>query len=136
MPDGKNLLINMDGSLYTFPLAGGEPQKVNTGTATRLNNDHVISFDGKMIAISHHREGLPGGGSSVYVLPIGGGEPRLLTEETPSYLHGWSPNNKEVVYVATRPDNPTYDIYKKSDRWQDQRSYAYQYRQRRTCRRL
>ena len=57
---------------------------------------------------------MPGGGSSVYVLPIGGGEPKLLTEETPSYLHGWAPNNKEVVYVATRADNPTYDIYKKS----------------------
>ena len=114
MPDGKNLLINMDGSLYTFPVAGGEPQKVNTGTAARLNNDHVISFDGKMLAISNSREGLPGGGSSVYVLPIGGGEPKLLTEETPSYLHGWAPNNKEVVYVATRADNPTYDIYKKS----------------------
>ena len=77
MPDGKNLLINMDGSLYTFPVEGGEPQKVNTGTAARLNNDHVISFDGKMLAISNSREGLPGGGSSVYVLPIGGGEPKL-----------------------------------------------------------
>ncbi len=77
MPDGKNLLINMDGSLYTFPVVGGEPQKVNTGTAARLNNDHVISFDGKMVAISSHRDGLPGGGSTVYVLPIGGGEPKL-----------------------------------------------------------
>ncbi|HYI77503.1 MAG TPA: DUF5050 domain-containing protein [Chryseolinea sp.] len=114
MPDNKNLLINMHGSLYTISTNGGEPQKVNTGTVNRLNNDHVISFDGKMIAISSHRQGLPGGGSSVYVLPISGGEPKLITEETPSYLHGWAPNNKEVVYVATRSDNPTYDIYKKS----------------------
>src|SRR5688572_5606797 len=114
MPDNKNLLINMDGSLYTISTNGGEPQKVNTGTVNRLNNDHVISFDGKMIAISSHRQRLPGGGSSVYVLPISGGEPKLITEETPSYLHGWAPNNKEVVYVATRSDNPTYDIYKKS----------------------
>src|SRR5687768_6403171 len=66
MPDGKRLLINMEGSLYTIPVDGGEPQKLNTGGANRLNNDHVISFNGKMIAISHHREGLPGGGSSVY----------------------------------------------------------------------
>ena len=36
-----------------------------------------------------------------------------MTKETPSYWHGWAPNNEEVVYVATRKDNPTYDIYKK-----------------------
>ena len=114
MPDGKKLLFNMDGSLYTIPVEGGEVQKLNTGSANRLNNDHVISFNGKMIAISHHLEGKPGGGSTVYVLPIEGGEPKLITEESPSYLHGWSPNNKEVIYVATRSDNPTYDVYKKA----------------------
>jgi len=114
MPDGKKLLINMDGFLYTIPVNGGEVSKLSTGTADRLNNDHVISFDGKMIAISHHRNSSTGGGSSVSVLPITGGEPKAVAEDTPSYLHGWAPNNKEVIYVATRPDNPTYDIYKKS----------------------
>lgn len=114
MPDGKRLLFNMDGSIYTMPADGGEVEKLNTGFADRNNNDHGISFDGKLLAISHHRSGLPGGGSTVYVLPIEGGTPKLVTEETPSYWHGWAPNNKEVVYVATRPDNPTYDIYKKS----------------------
>jgi len=114
MPDGKNLLINMDGSLYTIPVEGGELTRVNTGSANRLNNDHVISFNGKLLGISSSREGKPGGGSTVYVLPLGGGEPKLITEETPSYLHGWAPNNREVVYVATREGNPTYDIYRKS----------------------
>ncbi len=112
MPDGKKLLFNMDGSLFTIPVEGGEIENVNTGIADRNNNDHGISFDGKMLAISHHRQGLPGGGSSVYVLPLGGGEPRLITEETPSYWHGWAPNNKEVIYVGMR-DKETYDIYKK-----------------------
>lgn len=114
MPDGKKLLFNMDGSLYTIPVEGGMVNKLNTGFADRNNNDHGISFNGEMIAISHQREGLAGGGSTVYVLPIEGGTPELITEETPSYWHGWAPNNKEVVYVATREDNPTYDIYKKS----------------------
>ena len=26
----------------------------------------------------------------------------MVTENTPSYFHGWAPNNKEVVYVAQR----------------------------------
>jgi TolB protein len=114
MPDGKKLLFNMDGSLYKIPVEGGEPEKLNTGFANRNNNDHGISFDGKLIAISHQREGLPGGGSTVYVLPIEGGTPELVTENTPSYWHGWAPDNKEVVYVAQRNKIPIYNIYRNS----------------------
>ncbi|MBK5192459.1 MAG: TolB family protein [Flavobacteriaceae bacterium] len=114
MPDEKNLLFNMDGLLYTIPVEGGQISQLSTGFANRNNNDHGISFDGKLLAISHHREGLPGGGSTVYVLPIEGGTPQLITEETPSYWHGWAPNNEEILYVATRKGKPTYDIYKKN----------------------
>ncbi|HEX7016250.1 MAG TPA: hypothetical protein VF191_12140 [Cyclobacteriaceae bacterium] len=111
MPDGKSLLINMDGLMYSIPASGGQLTQLNTGTANRLNNDHVISFNGKMLGISSSHAG---GGSAVYVLPLTGGEPRPVATETPSYLHGWAPNNRDVVYVATRPDNPTYDIYRKA----------------------
>ena len=111
MPDGKKLLFNESGSLFTIPVEGGTPEKLNTGFADRNNNDHGISFDGKLLAISHHRQGLPGGGSTVYVLPLAGGTPTLITEKTPSYWHGWAPNNKEVVYVAERGNN-VYNIYR------------------------
>ena len=114
MPDGKKLLFNMDGSLYKIPVEGGETEKLNTDFANRNNNDHGISFNGKLLAISHQREGLPGGGSTVYVLPLEGGVPKIITENTPSYWHGWAPNNKEVVYVAQRDGKTVYNIYKNS----------------------
>jgi TolB protein len=114
MPDGKKLLFNMDGYLYRIPIEGGDLEKLNTGFANKLNNDHGISFNGKLLAISHHRDGLPGGGSTVYILPVEGGSPKLITEETPSYWHGWSPDNKEVVYVAQREGKSVYNIYKNS----------------------
>jgi TolB protein len=113
MPDGRKLLFNDHGSLYTIPVEGGVPEKLNTGTAAKINNDHGISFDGKILAISNSREGMPGGGSSVYVLPLTGGEPRLLTEQTPSYWHGWNPNNKEVSFVAQRGTR-IYNLYKQN----------------------
>ena len=109
MPDGKKLLFNMDGSVYTIPVEGGNIEKINTGSAAQLNNDHCISFDGKMLGISNSN----GKGSNVYYLPIEGGEPVQVTTEAPSYLHGWAPNNKEVVYVAQRNGVPIYDIYRK-----------------------
>jgi TolB protein len=111
MPDGKKLLFNDHGLLYTIPIEGGTPEKLNTGTATKINNDHGISFDGKTLAISSSRDGMPGGGSTVYVLPLSGGEPKLLTEQTPSYWHGWNPNNKEVCFVAQRGSR-IYNLYK------------------------
>jgi TolB protein len=114
MPDGKQLLFNMDGLIYKIPVNGGDLVKLNTDFATRCNNDHGISFNGKLLAISCSKEGSPGGGSAVYVLPLTGGTPTLITPETPSYFHGWAPNNKELVYVAQRGGKNIYNIYRNS----------------------
>ena len=111
IPDGKKLLFNQGGSLYLIPVEGGVPEKLNTGSVNRNNNDHAISFDGKMLAISSHREGLPGGGSTIYTLPLSGGEPKLITENTPSYLHGWNPNGSEMVFTGKRNNNTVYNLY-------------------------
>ncbi|MEJ0030227.1 MAG: hypothetical protein WDO15_07595 [Bacteroidota bacterium] len=132
MPDGKNLLFNQDGGIFKISTDGGTPEKLNTGTVDRNNNDHGISFDGKMLAISSSRQGMKGGGSTVYVLPIGGGAPKLITEATPSYWHGWSPSNKEVytlvsailrrsfisiVHRSTAVQNEAHGAYVRSCRW-------------------
>lgn len=114
MPDGKQLLFNMDGLLYKIPVTGGELTQLNTGSVNRNNNDHGISFNGKMIAISSSKEGVGNGGSAVWVLPLKGGEPKLVTPETPSYFHGWAPNNKDVIYVAQRGGKNIYNIYRNS----------------------
>lgn len=111
MPDGKQLLFNEQGSLYTIPVEGGMPEKLNTGAITSINNDHGISFDGKMLAISARKETV-GGGSVVYVLPLTGGTPKLVTDPTPSYWHGWSPNGKEVAVVGQRNGLKIYNLYK------------------------
>ncbi len=112
MPDNQRLLYNEKGLLYTIPVGGGTPEVLNTGSVNRNNNDHGISFDGKMLAISSSRQGMPGGGSSVYVVPLKGGEPKLVTSETPSYWHGWAPNGKEVAIVAQRNASKIYNLYK------------------------
>ncbi|MCW3116072.1 MAG: hypothetical protein JWM28_154 [Chitinophagaceae bacterium] len=114
MPDGKKLLFNENGSLYKIPVEGGVTEKLNTDTVIRNNNDHGISFDGKMLAVSSQRTGLPGGGSTVYVLPLEGGKPKLITESTPSYWHGWNPNGKEVAVVGQRNGSKIYNLYKVS----------------------
>lgn len=108
--DGKFLIYNSGGLLYKFPLATRQPEKINTGDVTKCNNDHGLSFDGKMLAISSTAT-LPGGrsGSMVYTVPVGGGTPKAITKNVPSYWHGWSPDGKTLVYCAER--NGDYDVW-------------------------
>jgi TolB protein len=111
MPDGKKLLFNEGGSLYTIPIDGGTPEKLNTGAVNKINNDHMISFDGKMLGISSGKpDGTPG--SFVFTLPLSGGEPKLVTENTPSFLHGWAPGAKDIAVVAKRNGSPNYNLYR------------------------
>ncbi|WP_310589826.1 TolB family protein [Larkinella soli] len=108
-PDNKALIYNHNGLLYRFDLASRTPKVINTDFATRNNNDHVLSFDGKMLGISHHSKD-DGGKSIVYTVPVGGGTPKKITPVGHSYLHGWSPDRKYLIYTGER--NGEYDIYR------------------------
>ncbi|MHB9055243.1 MAG: TolB family protein [Paludibacteraceae bacterium] len=108
-PDGKKLIFNSKGLLYNFDLASGKSSVLNTEFAKNNNNDHVLSFDGKYIGISHHSE-KDNAQSVVYYLPAEGGKPKRVTSESPSYFHGWSPDGKFMVYTGAR--NNKFDIYK------------------------
>ncbi|MCC2686007.1 MAG: hypothetical protein K0R75_2906 [Paenibacillaceae bacterium] len=107
--DGKRLIYNRSGRLYSFDLVSRESAPIDTGFATRCNNDHVLSPDNSLIGISHKSEedGLP----RVYTVPIDGGKPTLLTPLGPSYLHGWSPDGRELAYCARRKHSGQFDIY-------------------------
>lgn len=104
--DGSYFLFNQDGSIYRLPVNGGEPVRINTGTETKCNNDHGISPDGTMLAISDSTET---GNSLVYTLPITGGTPRKITSAGPSYWHGWSPDGRTLAFVGQRGGD--FDIY-------------------------
>ncbi len=107
-PDGAALLYNSKGKLYRFPLDTRVPALVDTGSADGLNNDHVLSFDGARIGISH-RSDENNGKSVISILPTSGGTPRRVTDAAPSYLHGWSPDGETLTYTAERGGN--FDIY-------------------------
>jgi TolB protein len=103
-PDGRRLVYNHNGRMFSFDLATGEPSPIGTGDQVHCNNDHTLSFDGTMLGISS------GSPSIVYTLPIGGGVPTQITPIGPSYLHGWSPDGKFLLITGER--NHEFDIYR------------------------
>jgi len=108
-PDGQTLIYNADGLLYNFDLLSRKSEVLPTDFGNRNNNDHVISFGGTQLAISHHAEE-DDGRSVVYTMPLEGGTPKRVTPLSPSYLHGWSTDDSYLVYTGGR--DGVYNIYK------------------------
>ncbi len=108
-PDGKTLIYNdSKGAMYRFDLAARRPELLNTGEVKHNNNDHVLSFGGRMIGLSSFEN--QSGGSIIYTVPVTGGTPKQVTPKGPSYLHGWSPDGKSLVFCGDR--NGNFDVYK------------------------
>jgi TolB protein len=113
--DGAYFIFNRNGHLEKLPVAGGEPEVINTGFADKVNNDHGISPDSTQLAISDNSQetksadGTAAHDSLVYLLPIAGGTPRRMTQSGPSYWHGWSPDGKTLAFVGQR--NGEFDVY-------------------------
>jgi TolB protein len=105
--DGSFFLFNRNGRIERLPVSGGTPEVIDTGFAIRCNNDHGISPDATQLAISDSSQ--EDHNSIVYIVPIRGGTPRRITQKSPSYWHGWSPDGTTLAFVGQR--NGEFDIY-------------------------
>jgi Tol biopolymer transport system component/regulation of enolase protein 1 (concanavalin A-like superfamily) len=108
--DGKYLIYNSEGLLYKYDLTNSKIEKLNTGMANQNNNDHVLSFDGKQIALSNHvgEKRI----STLFILPLSGSDNLVQitsVDSGHSYLHGWSPDGKTLVFTGQRKNQ--YDIW-------------------------
>jgi dipeptidyl aminopeptidase/acylaminoacyl peptidase len=120
-PDETNTLyFNTGGKLFKVqaepPGTGPNPKRLKTpeavdlGMLTNINNDHGVTTDGRMWAISDQSQTLNGQRPSlIYTAPVAGGPPKRVTDQGPSYFHGWSPDGKTLAYCAQR--NGNFDVY-------------------------
>jgi hypothetical protein len=106
LPGDFGFLVNESGKIERIGAKGEAPVLVPTGNLDQINNDHVLSPDGKLVAVSDNTEP---GGSRIYTLPLTGGQPRKITPDAASYAHGWSPDGATIAFCGER--NGEFDIY-------------------------
>ena len=102
--DGRSLLLNGDGVLWTLDLAGAEAglRRIELTDLPEVNNDHVLDPDGRHVYASAMD-------AHVYRGALTGGAVERKTPEDGHwhFLHGVSPDGKRLAYVEisdlTRP---------------------------------
>jgi TolB protein len=106
---GRMFKIKADLPAATPPSAApAAPEAVDLGILTKINNDHAISPDGKFLAVSDQSQG--NHQSSIWVLPLEGAvTARRLTDNTPSYFHGWSTDGKTLAFCGQR--NNRFNVF-------------------------
>jgi len=101
-PDGRTVVFDMLGDLYTVPIDGGEARPLTDGI--EWNYQPRFSPDGKRIAFISDR----GGADNLWLINSDGSNPQAVTEEKEHLVHNpyWSPDGDYIVakksFMSTR----------------------------------
>ncbi len=92
-PDGRTIVFDMVGDLYTMPITGGEAARLTSGMAYDMQPR--FSPDGERIVFVSDRSG----DNNVWLMPAAGGEPTQLSKGVGSYFLSpeWMPDGKYVI---------------------------------------
>ena len=92
-PDGKEIVFDLLGDLYTIPIGGGEATALTHDIAWQMQPRY--SPDGKHIAFTSDQ----GGGDNVWVMDRDGKNPRQVSKESFRLLNNpdWTPDGEYIV---------------------------------------
>jgi len=92
-PDGKTILFELLGDLYTIPITGGEAHRLTSGMA--FNSQPRFSPEGKKITFLSDR----GGAENVWIADADGSNPKQLSQDEQSEFASpvWTPDGYYVM---------------------------------------
>ena len=94
-PDGRAIVFDLDGHLYTTPITGGRAHRITSGPA--VDRDPRWSPDGKLIAFASNR----GGFENVWTIDPGTGRVAARTRDSLTrhvVAPAWSADGAEIVF--------------------------------------
>ena len=92
-PDGKTIVFDLLGDIYTMPASGGEAKALMTDIAWQMQPR--FSPDGKYIAFTSDEDG----GDNLWIMKADGSDAKAVTTETFRLLNSpaWSPDGNYIV---------------------------------------
>lgn len=98
-PDGRTVLFDLLGDLYTMPMTGGTPTRIAAGMA--VEHQARFSPDGARIVFSSDSDGA----ENIWIMDVDGSNRRQLTHETFFLVSGasWSPDGDYIIARKHRP---------------------------------
>lgn len=92
-PDGKTVVFDLLGDIYTMPISGGKAKALMTDIAWQMQPR--FSPDGKYIAFTSDEDG----GDNLWIMNADGTNAKAVTEETFRLLNSpaWSPDGNYLV---------------------------------------
>jgi Tol biopolymer transport system component/imidazolonepropionase-like amidohydrolase len=92
-PDGKTIVFDLLGDIYTMPMKGGKAKQLTSDIGWQMQPR--FSPDGQYIAFTSDQ----GGGDNIWVMKTDGSEQTAVTKETFRLLNSpaWSPDGNFIV---------------------------------------
>src|SRR5438046_3087671 len=101
-PDGKTVLFEYKGDIWTVPASGGNAVPMTLSESYEFSP--VWSHDGKSIAFASDRYG----SFDVFVMPASGGEAKRLTYHSTGEIPStFTADDRSVLFTAARQDLTT-----------------------------
>ncbi len=96
-PNSRRIAFSIHGEIFTAPVEEGDIKQVTDSPARDRSVDY--SPDGKWLAYISDRSGR----EELYVVPVDGStEAQKLTDiDALKFGYGWSPDSKEIVFIAS-----------------------------------
>jgi Tol biopolymer transport system component len=95
-PDGKTIVFDLVGDLYSVPITGGAARKLTSGMA--FNSQPRFSPDGKKITFLSDR----GGSENVWIADADGGNPKQLSQDEESEFASPTWTSDGYYVIASR----------------------------------
>src|SRR5579862_8576201 len=106
-PDGKTIVFELLGNIYTLPIAGGEAKLISGGMA--FDSQPRFSPDGKWIAFLSDRDG----NENVWMMKADGSDPKQISKDPSGEFASpsWSPDGNYVFVSKAAFGIATFEIW-------------------------